>query len=432
MKKRLLAKRVVIVILGVFLLSLSNFLRIDKNINASNKKIDAYDQAEIIEEISKIASLEEIEIRNFEFSYKDVYSINNKWVGYVIDFNYDNGFGYAIFYKIDQKMILIELFFDHNSPYYNIKGIPIYFSLGQYFIKRNNSIYKIDDLKNKLNFDDYSNQNVFYGANGNKEKNNVSGEIKFEYNWGTIKKDEISNFHVKYATWDADNENIYKNNCANAAGVIMLNHWNKKYNNDLLKINYSNLENGNMNKIDAGNYMRDFYDYMDTNWIFGTGGTLPHNLYGGFERLIKEKGYKVKRKTNLNYDQMKNSIKEEIPVFIVSTDYYLSKYLPNAYYNSYYYDSNYELIIDYNRTRGLTNSHVLTAYGFFEYSLSKKMTRKIWSPTWLNPFRHVDEHYWETHYEKFLKVADGGDGSSCYYNYSRSTTFSNAAINVYK
>jgi|GEM_PF-6477792 len=49
----------------------------------------------------------------------------------------------------------------------------------------------------------------------------------------------------------------------------------------------------------------------------------------------------------------------------------------------------------------------------------------------LSNFLRIDKYYTETHFEKFLKVADGWNGT-CYYNYSRSATFSNAAINVYK
>ncbi len=362
-------------------------------------------------------------ITNLEYQLNDVYFANETWAGWVIDFSYNNGeIGYAIVFKVNDVCKLVEISFDENSPYYDKTGLYIYPSLGYYYIKQGDTYYNAKTLEIR----NYAAQqeDLFYAAMNSDDKAEVEETLSINYKNATYTHYEIGSFFTTYSTSLVDLEN----HCATVAGLIMLNYWNKKHNNDILKLEYS----GNIPTEEAKTYIKTFYNYMHVNWLFGVGGTLPNECYDGFERLIQEHGYRTSRNTGLDYTAIKNSIQAGIPVFITSTNYYFTDYphrssLPSVNSTS----GNYTLSINYEHTWGVANSHTFVGYGYAYYNITQEKSREVWSPTWSDPFRTVTEYYTETFTEEFIKVADGWNGS-CYYNYSQSNNFSVAAINVYK
>lgn len=357
--------------------------------------------------IFDMAELDGKSIDEIVYSVQDVYVANEEWGGYVIDFVTDtNENGYAIFFKDNDVYKLIELFIGRKSPFYGKQGMFIYPSLGCYYIKIDNVYYNAETMKVDEEYE-LNEEVLFYAVCNSGNKTNVQESIKYTYNMGFLHQNSIGGFKVGYDTGLTS----HANNCANAAGVIALNYWNMETQNDLLNLSSSQmLSDFSMNDATAATYMGIFYDYMNTNWLFGTGGTLPSGVYDGFERLIQEKGYNVTRQTDLTYDQMISSIEQGIPVFITSTDYYftlINASLPYPQHPRGYY----ELTIDYEHSWGLENAHTFVGYGYAYYNF-------------------YDTTSYITN-EEFIKIADGW-GDSRYFNVTRSGIYSSAAINVYK
>lgn len=376
-------------------------------VNADDKISDESSQREQIETIIfDVAKQDGYSFENVKYSIEDVYFANETWAGYIIDFIADETNGYAIIFYINEHPEIMELVFEKSSPYYGKSGKYIYPSLGNYIIK-NGEYYYDACTENKVNYNPDKND-LFYAA-CNKDKEGVPVTRTVNYSVGGLNVCELPNFFYNYST----ELTSHKNNCANAAGLIMLNYWNKYYYNDILKLDVACLKDENvwMNGTNdpRKEYMEIFYKYMKTNWIFGTGGTLPNNGYDGFERLIKEKGYQVSRKTGLSYSEMKSSIKNNIPVFITSTDYYFSTSTTLPSYSST--SGNHTLTMDYERTYGLNNAHTFVGYGYAEYVLLNSNGESI--------------------NEQLIKVADGW-GGTCYFNLNVSNVYSSASITVYK
>ncbi len=417
----------------LFFLVMSSVIFVETPIYALENKINNQDATIVESMILQIATDEGKDLEKLVFTVKNIYFSNEEWAGYVIDFNSNQEIGYAIVFKIEGKLKLIELFFGRKSPYYKQGGMPIYFSLGYYYVKRDDKLIEVSTNKASEKFIsnfDLEQDSIFFGSN-KKDKDGVDETINILYKRGYKYSYEIPNFFYNYGTWLTD----HSNNCANAAGLILLNHWNKKYNNDLLMLDSSLLNNSNIwynNTKDARKeYMGIFYDYMNTNWLFGIGGTLPLDGYKGFERLIKEKGYQVQRDRNISYAQMRSKISSGIPIMITSIDYYYSNRsnetnLPSV--NST--NGTHNLSIDYEHTWGIANAHTFIGYGYTYYSLYHDVEKKVWSPVWYNPFRYITIIETEHFYEELIKIANGW-GTTCYFNYSRSNVFDNAAINVF-
>ncbi len=348
------------------------------------------------------ASEENVDLLGAEYIVDEVFYSNEQWAGYVIDFSADSIYGYAIFFYMDENYKLVEISFNEASAFYGKDGMFICPSLGYYIIKKGNNYY---DAETMTVLTDYKPAEFpIYSAacgTGKREDYVKNIECKDFYSLSY----EIKDFSCAYSS----TVNTHEYNCANVAGVIMLNYWNKYYNNQLLKIDRDSLyPNGDMNGNTSVIYGNIFYDYMNTNWFFGVGGTIPTDGYKGFEKLIKEKGYKVERKTGLSYYEMRQSIDAGIPVFITCSTYYFADTLPDdqpdkktlGYYN---------FTVNYIRHYGSAHTFVGFGYRYFNYH------------------NKSDQLY----YELFLKVADG-DGAAKYFNFDMSKIKSSASIRVYK
>ena len=57
--------------------------------------------------------------------------------------------------------------------------------------------------------------------------------------------------------------------------------------------------------------------------------------------------------------------------------------------------------------------------------------KSVWSPVWYNPFRYISVTETVNFYEELIKIADGW-GGNCFFSYTHSNVYDNAAIKVYK
>ena len=247
------------------------------------------------------------------------------------------------------------------------------------------------------------------------EKKDVRETKNIAYSYGyLVESDENSKLcKLLNYSYTTDLVDDLDNICANVAGVIAINYWNKLYGNNLLNLSYEEVDDKlNMDTDTAKAYIRKFYKYMNTNWILGQwGGSLPWNVYGGFENFIKDinKGFKTKRTELSNYSEIKSFISKNVPVFIVSDDYYFTYYPEMTLPNVSAVKGNNIVTFDYSHTWGLVNAHSFVGFGYAEYDLydSNGNCNKL----------------------EFVRVADGWYYSR-YFNVKLSRMLSAAAIEV--
>lgn len=365
------------------------------------------EERQILSGISSLAVQEGHETELVSYSVSDIFFSDESWAGYVIEFTTEHENGYAIFFSQDIGFKLIELKFGAFSPYYGKPGTYIYPSLGYYIIKANNQYYNAESM---ILSEDYTPTEtpIFYAANSIGGDKNVPVTRSLAFKNCALGEKEISNFYFNYST--SLTSQTHANVCANAAGLIMLNYWNKKFNNNLLKLSTPDINNaGNIAGDARIEYMNLFYDYMNTNgWLLDEsaqiGGTHPDDCYAGFERLIREKGYGIIYYKNLNYDEMMSHLQLRRPIFITSTLYNFTEKnitLPIP--------SSQPLTIEYSRTSGLANAHTFVGYGYAYYIL--------------------DQYDGSVHREELIKIADGWGGTR-YFNYTISGVMSCAAVYV--
>lgn len=277
--------------------------------------------------------------------------------------------------------------------------MKIYPSLGCYVLKVENLYYDAISM-NKLDTYVASESPEFYAScNSSPKYTNVTRDV--QYLRGYLHQYEIPNFKFNYYYAGTDITNY----CANVAGLTAINYWNKKYDNDLIKTDA--LLDGNLSYPIKDEIIHTFYDYMNTNWFFGIGGTLPKDCYNGFERFVKEHGYQVERKTNLDYNDIILSIIDGIPIFITSNDYYYASSLPTPSSEN----GDNVLSITYKRYSGIGQSHTFIGYGYAFYSMYDPNGKGI--------------------REELIEVSTGW-GDRTYFNFSVSNRYSIAAINVFK
>ncbi|HIZ03046.1 MAG TPA: hypothetical protein H9727_02045 [Candidatus Borkfalkia avistercoris] len=342
------------------------------------------------------------------YTYDDVYFSNEEWGGYVIEFTADEQEGYAIFFSINGTLKLIEINFNAFSPFYGKAGMKIYPALGYYYLKIDGSYYNASTM----NLDnDYAKTQTpeFYASSAANASEVITRSIT--YNYGTRSTYEISNFYYQYSTELTG----HSNNCCNVAGLILLNYWNKKFNNDILKLSSTDMDSaGNIKDSKGSEIMTIFYDYMNTNWFFNMGGTLPSNCYEGFQRYIEEHGYAISMSIGITYNDIMTKLTEGIPVFITATNYYFSS-SPNTTSlpvpNSHPMPSSSTLNITYTHFTGISNIHTFIAYGYARYNLYTSDNQLM--------------------QEQLLKIANGW-GGTCYFNYGISDKIDSAALNVFK
>lgn len=400
----------VIISIMLYMSGFFTFFSIDVSAASNEQLLNETDRKNIETIIFEFAEQEGENFGSMTYMISDIYWSNEEWGGYIIEFFLQESEGYAIFFKIEESFKLIEIFFGRHSPFYGQKGLYIYPSLGCYYIKVDDVYIDAETLEPIADYKP-TEEAIFYAA-CKKDKTNVEETINLFYTVGFLHQYNIEDFFVGYSTSMSDKSN----NCANAAGLIMLNYWNKKYDNDILKLDssllsYSGNISYNSTRDARKDYMDKFYDYMHTNWLFGKfGGTLPEKCYDGFERLISENSYQTTTKGIKDYDQVMEFIDAGVPVFITSDDYYFTQKstLPEGEHPR----GSYTLSITYNHSSGLANSHTFVGYGYAYYNL----------------YETGGPNYKQ---ERLIKIADGWGGSR-YYNFDRSETFQMAVINVYK
>lgn len=347
-------------------------------------------------------------IETIDFTYNDLYSINNEIYGYVLDYSCSRGDGFLIVSEIEDSETIIEMDLSHSSPYSGKDGKYIYVSFDKYYIEYSNG----KTVRLALDGEEFD-ANPSTGPLKSSLKQGIPHTETNSYTMGLLFEKEIPNFYYKYTT----SLSAKSNNCANAAGVIALNFWNNYHANGLLKLSSSQLISGsyNMNNPTATQYMDTFYSYMKTNKFWGYGGTLPSDCFDGFTKMITENGYVARKDTVTTFEDIKYQINRGVPVFIVSQDYYFTyRYsdrsaIPLPTVSSTQGD--YTLTIDYTETYGLVNAHTFVGFGFAEYTL-------------------YDSNGYDTKIH-LVKIADGWNGER-YFNFdiSDTTSLGMAAIRV--
>lgn len=330
----------------------------------NGKMTDTYVQNQIellIEQIVKSDS-NKIVYDGVSYEYSEIYGFYSKeQVGYVVDVTYGDNCGYIIILVDDTSATPTEVVLGHRSPYYGQTGKYLYLT---------SCVYYIMTADNNIICVNVESSHVTQPQNGMMKiigEKGVPVTINYECsNGGLMDEYNLEGMNDLYSTYLTNHDNT----CANVAGVIALNYWNKYYDNKLLNLKdeeiskVNSYEYGSMTMDVAREYMEIFYDYMDTNWFFGIGGTSPDDCYKGFERLIREKGAVSGRSQVTTYDEIKSYItKYNIPVFIVSSNFYFGNmdYFEDADGAKYTYDGEH--------TYGLDNSHVFIAYGYAEYAI---------------------------------------------------------------
>ena len=328
---------------GIAAASRNSSLKIKTTREYGSQSVEAFISGVLDEDISHI-----------DFVYNELYSEYGVEYGYVLDFSYAYGNGHAIISTADGSESIAEMDLENSSPYLGKDGKYIYASFDNYFVAQSDG----DIVKLEAND----------GASGisapmrNKDKDDVPVSIDYSYSYVKIERYDISKFYYGYSTSLCSDKS---NNCANAAGVIMLNYWNAHDGRNFLNLTTNetiSAYNLNMTDNTAKKYMYIFYDYMNTNWAFGQwGGTLPSNVYKGFKRLVNEYGYVTTQFAVSSFEDVKYQVVQGVPIFITSQDYYFTpngNTLPNVSNIA----GNNSFTIDYERTYGIENSHTLVGY----------------------------------------------------------------------
>ena len=284
-------------------------------------ELDKYEQSQIEYLIMQIVNsdMNTVEVDGITFTYSDLYYSPTEKAGYVIDFSYGDQCGYMLIASDDNSVTPMEVTLYRQSPYYGKDGLYLYPSAGNYYI--------VTDSGNILPADQCE-------INSNRpHKVAITGgsapvKLEYKYHRGVYHEVyEIKDFNFGYGlNWSVEIPDL-DNFCANVAGVISLNYWNNYYDNKLLNLDVNDMYEGSQdikNEV-AKQYLRLFYDYMQTNWFLGfAGGTKPNDCHEGFMRLIRECGYKAEKSVANTYELMRLCFKWNVPVFITSIDYYFS------------------------------------------------------------------------------------------------------------
>ncbi len=404
---------VAFVLILTMLLSLIGFMPMRRTALAESI-VSPQDEAVIKSLLLQLAQDEGYHAENLEYEPFDVYYPDETWAGCDIEFNIEDTVGYGIFFKIDGMMKMVEISFESHSPFFGKEGMYIYPKLDTYYIKTAEGYF---DAKTDEVLTDYD-PSEYIGAKGGS----ANGEIvtnTYNYTFGRLYTYEIPGF------WGyIHSAQGHKNDCANVAGVTMLNYWNHYYDNDLLKETRLN-GYGDLNGDAAVYYMNLFYsyDYMKTNQILGIdigiGGTVFKDVTGGFKKLIKEKGYQCETidYKKSSYKNNCNTLKMGIPFFVFSEDYYFT--VRGELKSDYPQDGRtpQTLTIDYKHYNTIEAKHVFVIYGYGYYDMTAHPT----------PAAMI-------HYQiEFYKIFDGWGSGSRYFNIVDENSISDiSSVKVYK
>lgn len=417
---------VAFVLILTLLLSFIGFLPMRRTALAESI-VSPQDEAVIKGLLLQLAEDEGYQTDSFEYEPFDVYYPDETWAGCDIEFNIEDTIGYGIFFKIDGMMTMVEISFESHSPYFGKDGMYIYPKLDTYYIKTAEGYF---DAKTDELLVDY-NPNDYIGAKGGS----ANGEIvtkTYNYTFGGLYTYEIPGF------WGyTHSPQGHDNDCANVAGVTMLNYWNHYYDNDLLKETRLN-GYGDLDGDAALDYMNLFYsyDYMKTNQYLGLdigiGGTWFRDVKGGFKKLINEKSYQCQMIDfkDSTYKNNVNALKLGMPFFVQSSDYYftanddLKRFAETDEERKDKFDrylqqdgrTPHTFSIAHNHYNTTKMIHVFVIFGYGYYDLTAHPT----------PAESVKYQI------KFYKIFDGWDSTPRYFNIDESIIDYICSVKVYK
>lgn len=370
-------------------------------------ELDEYEQGQIEYLIMQIVNsdMNTIEVDGIMFAYSDLFYNPVEKAGYVIDFSYGEDCGYMLIESCDDSVKPMEITLHNRSPYYGKDGTYLYPSTGNYYIMDyDGSIVPAEQCE-------VNNRPQKLVQLNSDNKQSVPVDLTYTYHRGEYHEVyEMYKFEYNYNFYNRTKPAGLTNYCANVAGVIALNYWNKHYGNKLLKCPAEYLETygNNLKEEYALNYLYKFYDYMDTNWLFGMGGTAPKKCYDGFMRFITECGYKAELTIVDSYERMRMCIRSDVPVFITSTDYYFSQCVYTMPDFPLKQDVN-TITFNSERSYGVANAHTFIGYGCTQLYLYDKEGR----------LSTID----------LIRVADGWGGAR-YFHLKESEIISAAGIRV--
>ncbi len=410
---------VAFVLILTLLLSLIGFMPMRRT-GLAESIVSPQDEVVIKSLLLQLAQDEGYHAENLEYEPFDVYYPDETWAGCDIEFNIEDTVGYGIFFKIDGMMTMVEISFESHSPFFGKEGMYIYPKLDTYYIKTAEGYF---DAKTDEVLTDYD-PSEYIGAKGGSA-NGETVTKTYNYTFGRLYTYEIPGF------WGyIHSAQGHKNDCANVAGVTMLNYWNHYYDNDLLKETRLN-GYGDLNGDAAVYYMNVFYDYMYTNLLFNTGTTFS-GLQNGFKRLIREKGYQCQMIDfkNSTYENNVNALKLGMPFFVQSSDYYftanydLKKFAETDeekkdQYNRYLQQDGrtpHTFSIEHRHYNTIEMIHVFVIFGYGYYDITAHPTPAV-----------------STKYQiKFYKIFDGWDSTPRYFNIDESVVNNICSVKVYK
>lgn len=368
--------------------------------------------------VEQTATSDGVAISDVAYTASNVYLLNGDKLGFVAELNFGDTQGYAIVSTVENSFNPVEISLEKYSPFYNKKGTYIYPSLGKYIIKYNGAYYDLT-----------SGEDCAHLTNDPSGKFHAAAQIKGEretvtktkvYSYGYSSSYEIPGFSSRYRT----SLTTHNNNCANAAGLILLNYWNRYYSNDIVKTSHLDAD-GNFDDDFAVTVMNTFYTCMRTNVPIGT-GTLPENFYYGFSLVVNQFGYKMRRQKDIthSYDEVTAKLSANIPLVITSTDYYFTNLgisLPDV-------SKNEPMTIRYNHYSGLANAHTFIGYGYVTYDLYSYVSSGDAMPYAIYPGINMRRVHTKI---RLIKVADGW-GHSRYFNRDLSGIYEASSVEVYK
>lgn len=323
-------------------------------LNSSNVYFNEQ-KSEFIESLVFECSQNDVILQENSILASDVV-IGNNYKGKVVEFTHSKGVGYYIYSTAkDDKLSVIDYSFYSHSPFFEKAGDYYFPSLNSYVVVNNGKINTYDYKGNLLS--DINLNRAIIEGNVNKEfaTINTSNYVKKE----SIKKDYDSFYYMS--------NNVHPeltNYCANIAGVEMLDYRNYKFNNRLLNLRSSDLDNGHISRNKSYDYIKMFYNKMNTNgWLIpnsNVGGTHPANAVVAFREYIKQLGFECNVRQLYKVQDYETEINDNSLLFLTTFD---GSFLP---YKSGFFDKNI-LSFNYDRYSGIGFVHAFVGFGVTSY-----------------------------------------------------------------
>ena len=294
------------------------------------------------------------------------------YLGNIVDFTYnDDQEGYFIFDNRVESPLIINFNFNSFSPYYNLDGTKI-FDNYHYYTYENRHINEINLASTNGGSSVFQTTLSFDFTEYTRMTNTSISEL---YNYSQSYFNSMSGTH---------------DSCTPISGVVILNYFNKKLNNKLLKIPSSGLDaEGNMSKEYAVKYFKDLYDAMMTNIVIT--GTYPPQAMVSFRNYVeKNTDYELSLWMINNMNQYLDYLSQGYLLSINTSQYYFTNQTPPVLKGN----SSDKYTINFNYCN--KQAHSFIGFQAFEYN----------------------HETFELPTEVFLKIADGwstGYGGQRYY-----------------